>query len=252
MMKLFFLFFLFVPFLCFNQLNQIDAKGKKQGVWQKTYPESKNLIYKGQFIDDQEVGIFTYYYKSGKLKSVIEHIPNSNQRSFVTFYFEDGAVLSEGMYKNQLKDSVWYNYTSFGALSSKENYKLNKLNGEKIIYYIEGQLENNILSPLSVSNYSHDYIDGLYSEFFTLGEPKIRGYFKNGIKDGEWLFFHLDGYINKKIIFRNKLNQTWIYNFDKDGVKLSEMFFENQVLLKDKELELFLKKCADNGINPSE
>ncbi|NBU90408.1 MAG: hypothetical protein EBS12_03025, partial [Flavobacteriia bacterium] len=152
MKKLLYILVLFLPFLSFAQLNQKDANGKKQGVWQKKYPGSNTFIYKGQFKDDKAIGEFTYYYESGKIKSVIKHFPNSNL-SFAVFYSENEAVLSEGFYKNQLKDSTWLNFTSSGAISSKESFLQNQLNGEKIIYYIEGQIENGVLIPLSISNY---------------------------------------------------------------------------------------------------
>jgi antitoxin component YwqK of YwqJK toxin-antitoxin module len=252
MNKLLYILLLSLPFLSVSQVNQKDAKGRKQGVWQKQYPKSSTFIYKGQFIDDQAVGSFYYYYQSGKIKSVIEHLPNSNQRSFVVFYFEDGSVLSEGMYKNQLKDSVWFNYNSSGALSSKENYKQNRLNGEKIIYYTEGQIENKTLIPLSIANYFKDEINGIYSEFFTTGKPKIRGSYVNGFRDGEWFIYHPNGQIEKKVSYRKDLEHAWAYTYDKNGVKLSEVFYQNGNILRGKELDVFLKKCSDNGINPGD
>ncbi len=247
MMKLFFLFVLFVPFLCFNQLNQTDAKGKKQGAWQKKYPDGKNVLYKGQFVDDQAVGVFTYYYQSGKIQSLIEHIPNSNQRAYVTVYFEDGAVLSKGMFKNQLKDSIWTNYTSYGALSSSENYKLNKLNGEKIILYTSGQLENNKYIPFSITNYVDDLENGLYSEFFSTGKLKTKGSYNKGLKEGEWIVYHPNGQLEKKVNYVNGLENSWVYVYDKNGVKLYEAFYQNGTILRGKELELFLKKSSNKG-----
>lgn len=242
MNKLLYTLLLFLPFLSVSQLNQTDAKGKKQGSWQKTYPESTSLIYKGQFIDDQAVGTFTYYYQSGNIKSVIKHIPNSNQRSFVTLFFENGGILSEGMYKNQLKDSVWFNYTSFGALSSKENFKLNKLNGEKIIYYTEGQIENNILITLSLTNYLNDEVNGIYSEFFSSGKLKTKGAYNKGLKERDWFVYHPNGQLEKKVSYVNGLENYWVYTFDKNGAKLHEVFYKNGIILRGKELELFLKK----------
>ena len=93
MNKLLYILLLFLPFLSVSQVNQKDAKGQKQGVWNKKYPGSNTFIYKGQFKDDKAIGEFTYYYESGKIKSIIKHIPNSNL-SFATFYFENNAILS--------------------------------------------------------------------------------------------------------------------------------------------------------------
>jgi antitoxin component YwqK of YwqJK toxin-antitoxin module len=251
MKKLLYILVLFLPFLSFAQLNQKDANGKKQGVWQKKYPGSNTFIYKGQFKDDKAIGEFTYYYESGKIKSVIKHFPNSNL-SFAVFYSENEAVLSEGFYKNQLKDSTWLNFTSSGALSSKDCFLQNQLHGEKIIYYIEGQIENGVLIPLSISNYNKDLQDGLYTEFFSTGKIKKKGIFQNGLKDGEWLEYHPNGQIAQKAKFKKDNLHTWVYSYDKNGLKISEVFFQNGTRLIGKELDLFFENCTKNGIDPND
>ena len=64
-------YLLLLPGLMFGQINQKDAKGKKQGVWSKTYPKSKVVEYTGQFKDDKPIGTFVYYYPSSKKKAEI-------------------------------------------------------------------------------------------------------------------------------------------------------------------------------------
>ncbi|MGJ8661293.1 MAG: hypothetical protein ACSHXL_04590, partial [Bacteroidota bacterium] len=51
----------------FSQLNVTDKQGRKQGNWQKAYPKSSALEYKGTFKDNKPVGVFTYYYPSNKV-----------------------------------------------------------------------------------------------------------------------------------------------------------------------------------------
>jgi len=251
MKKLLYILVLFLPFLSFAQLNQKDANGKKQGVWQKKYPGSNTFIYKGQFKDDKAIGEFTYYYESGKIKSVIKHFPNSNL-SFAVFYSENEAVLSEGFYKNQLKDSTWLNFTSSGAISSKESFLQNQLHGEKIIYYIEGQIEDGVLIPLSISNYKKDILNGRYTEFFSTGKIKKKGAFINGLKNGEWLEYHPNGQLAQKVNYKKDNLHAWVYSYDKNGIKISEVFFQNGTRLKGKELDLFFENCTKNGIDPND
>ena len=251
MNKLLCILLLFLPFLCVSQVNQKDAKGQKQGVWNKKYPGSNTFIYKGQFKDDKAIGEFIYYYESGNIKSVVKHLLNSNL-SFAVFYFENEAVLTEGFYKNQLKDSVWSNFTPSGALSSKESFLQNQLNGETIIYYTEGQIDNNVLIPLSISNYKKDTLNGLYTEFFSTGKIKKKGVFQNGLKNGEWLEYHPNGQIAQKVKFKNDKVHAWVYSYDKNGLKISEVFFQNGTRLKGKELDLFFENCTKNGIDPND
>ena len=91
MNKLLYILLLFLPFLSVSQVNQKDAKGQKQGVWNKKYPGSNSLIYKGQFKDDKPTGTFTYYYVSSKIKAVITYSGNS-ERAFAEYYHENGQI----------------------------------------------------------------------------------------------------------------------------------------------------------------
>ena len=44
------------------QINQTDAQGRKQGQWQKNYPGTAVLQYKGTFLNDKPVGKFIYNF----------------------------------------------------------------------------------------------------------------------------------------------------------------------------------------------
>ena len=94
--------------------------------WQKSYPKSTAFEYKGQFKDDKPVGTFTYYYPSTKVKAVIKHDEKTG-RSAALMYHESGVLFARGIYKNQLKDSVWDYFGPSGRLSKKETYLKDQL-----------------------------------------------------------------------------------------------------------------------------
>ena len=120
------------------QVNQVDAKGLKQGLWYKDFPGTKIHMYEGVFKDDKPVGVFKYRYESGSIKAIVDNKPNS-KLSMVKMYFENEALMSEGCYWDQKKDSIWVNYNERGELVSAESYVDDKLNGKKIIYYLNDQ-----------------------------------------------------------------------------------------------------------------
>ena len=99
------LFVVFSMSICFGQINQVDAKGKKQGPWEKTYPDSKVYMYKGQFKNDRPVDKFVYFYPSSKVKAVINHDVTTG-RSEAYYYHENQALMSFGIYRNLKKDSI--------------------------------------------------------------------------------------------------------------------------------------------------
>ena len=88
----------------FAQLNQTDAKGRKQGPWQKTYPGTSVLQYKGTFLNDKPVGTFVYNFESGVKQAELVHGLPGGSTSALLFY-ENGQLLADGFYKAEKKDS---------------------------------------------------------------------------------------------------------------------------------------------------
>ena len=113
------LFLFFIPFLSFSQsINEVDAAGKKQGVWQKTY-ESGKLRYKGQFKNDIPNGLFYYYYPSGELQAEKEFFHNGASAAAHIFY-KNGKLKAAGLFVNELKDSTWNYFNSDSVLVMSE------------------------------------------------------------------------------------------------------------------------------------
>lgn len=242
-----FLILFFLPLLSFAQLNLVDKNGKKQGAWKKMYPDGKTIQYEGQFKDDKPVGKFIYYSPSGKLNAEILHL--SIEKSKAVFYHDNGQIMSEGMFRNKLKDSLWYNYSKLGELSSIEPYKFNKLNGIKIIFYLEGQQDNKP-KILRKESYKDSLLNGPYESFFTDGKLKQKGTYSVGVPSGTWEDYSVKGKVIKRYTYKNGVLHGWVYQFDDKGVEINKRFFKNGLLLKEKELEIFLKECEQKGIDP--
>jgi len=240
-----------VNFSLIAQLNQTDSKGRKQGVWQKTYPKSEVLQYKGQFRDNKPVGTFEYFYPGGELKATIEH-HSDGRHARANYYFENKMLMTEGFYLDQKKDSTWVNYNEEGLVLGVESFKMDKLNGKKVIYYLEGQVETEKLNPLSVANYLNDTLHGEYREYFSTGKLKQIGKYENGKIVGEWKEYYPNGSIFKVSKFKNDRLHGWVTSFSKDGEEIGKILYQNGEKLSGKELESFLKLCEKNSIDPNQ
>jgi len=249
-MKIIFLV-IFLPLLTFAQINQKDAKGLKQGVWQKTYPNSNVLIYKGQFKNDVPIGEFYYYYPTGEVRAIIEHIPNS-KRSYGFYYHKNKELMSEGPFWDQKKDSVWVNYNAQGLVIGTEEYKEDKLNGKRVLFYLRSQEEAGKMDVLSISNYQDSLLHGEFKEFFSNGKTKKVGSYFKGLETGEWLEYDMNGKLIGKLRYKNGLPNGWAYAFNPKGEKISETFYQMGVVLKGKELQDFLDYCKKKGIDPNQ
>lgn len=197
--------------------NETDKKGRKQGAWSKTYANG-NLMYEGQFKDDQPTGTFKRYFESGKLKLVQTYTKGEN--STVEIYEEDGKTISmSGSYIGKVKDGEWKFYKE-GKISVIELYKKGVRNGASKIYAENGAVIEEI-------PYTNDKIDGikkayledgkLYSEveykkgvedgFYKLYEgnekPTITGQHVNGKRDGEWKVYNDKGELDEVLTYKN-------------------------------------------------
>lgn len=250
-MKYISIFFILFLGISYAQVNQVDAKGLKQGLWYKNFPGTKIHMYEGTFKDDKPVGIFKYHYESGSVKAIVDNKPNS-KLSMVKMYFENEALMSEGCYWDQKKDSVWINYNERGELVSAESYIDDKLNGKKIIYYLNDQIEAGKMNVLSMTNYVNDIKDGAYKEFYPTGKVKMTGNYISGERFGEWVEYYNTGQVMTRVRYKRDLLHGWAYYYDKNGTQLSKTMWRDGFKLEGKDLDAFLKRCEDKNLDPNQ
>ncbi|MBI2259250.1 MAG: toxin-antitoxin system YwqK family antitoxin [Flavobacteriia bacterium] len=244
--------FILVTFIfCAQPINQLDEKGKKQGVWKVNYPKSKAFIYVGEFKDDVPIGTFTYYYPSTKTKAQIVH-DKKGVRSVAVFYHENGAIMSKGIYKNQKKDSIWLNYGPSGRISFKENYINGKLHGQKIIYYVPEDPNDNSKNIARIENYQNDALHGEVKEFFDFGVVKLTGKYVNGKKEGKFITNHINGKPMSIELYKNGVKHGFSIGYDENGKELGRRYYKNGKELIEKELDSWLNYCKQNGISPND
>ena len=242
---------IFFSGLLFGQINQKDAKGRKQGVWSKTYPRSKAIEYTGQFKDDKPVGIFNYYYLSSKKKAIIVHEEGTG-RSVATFYHETGGVMSKGIYRNLKKDSVWLNYTPSGRLSSSETYKNDLLDGKLILYYLPEDISDKSLIVSSTCMYIKGLREGECLEYFINGVLKSKGNFKANKKNGIWESYHTNGQKMNVIRYKDGVQHGWASTHNTAGKETVRHYYYYGRLLEGKELTEKMEQFKALGIDPNQ
>ena len=249
MNNFFLILFLFTTSTLFGQ-NITDTKGLKQGVWQKTDPNTKALIYKGQFKDNKPVGTFTYYYPNKKIQAIIIHTPNS-PRSTATFYHETGTVLSKGIYQNMKKDSIWLSYTPSGTLTMSESFKDDKFDGPRIVYYPPALSDKKVLVMASYINYSKGLINGLKIEYFETGVTKSKANYINNKKTGVCEVYYPSGKVMNQERYKDGVLHGWSFVKEENGVEINRQYYFHGELMEGKKLEAILKQYKDKGINPN-
>ncbi|MCR9173131.1 MAG: hypothetical protein NXI10_11590 [bacterium] len=244
------LFVLLLTSIAFGQVNQVDSKGRKQGKWEKTYEGSIIYQYRGQFKDDKPVGEFTYYYESGKVKAIIKHNEVETGRSVAFFYHENKKLMSAGIYRNMKKDSVWVNFTPAGKLSTKEEFKNDKLNGTTYVYFVSEDIKSPQPVVATKKTYKDGQLHGEYVEYFINGKTKLRGSYVNNRQDGAWEEFHLNGKRAITYRYHNGAKHGYQIAYDESGKRLAEVFYYNGHRLEGERLEKLLEDLESKGINP--
>lgn len=214
-----------ILFLAFNwvsaksygqtELNQVDAMGRKQGMWQKNYPDGK-IRYRGEFKNDIPVGEFRYYHPNGKTRAILWH-RGDGIHSEVELYDVNGRLSARGFYTKETKDSVWQYFNPItGKISAREcyhqgvphgewkvyfmkdtmvseqwNYSHGKKEGEWKMYYPDGSLKLK-------TSYRNNLLEGEYKIFYPKGEIKTEGIYKKGERNGEWKYYTMDGKLKRK------------------------------------------------------
>ncbi len=251
MKQFFFLQLIMLPFLAHLQINQVDAKGRKQGVWEKKFPNSQVYQYKGQFKDDKPVGTFIYYHENNKVSAILKHQPNSN-RTDAVYYHDNGKVMSIGHFIAQKKDSVWKNYGPSERITSIETFKNGELHGPRIVYYVPQDINSKVVKVAIESNYVNGKLDGKYTEYFDIGGVKKMGEYKLNKKIGEWVTNNPNGTKLMLDRYKDGVPHGWQVAYNSKGVEVGKKYYYYGKNLVGKELETKLKYLKEHGINPNE
>jgi len=94
-----------------------------QGPFESYFPDGAPKV-KGQYLDGQMDGIWTYYYDEpkGQVKEMVTFKGNSENGPF-TEYFPNGQKAAEGTYKDEFEDGELKVYDSTGKLTTIITYE---------------------------------------------------------------------------------------------------------------------------------
>jgi antitoxin component YwqK of YwqJK toxin-antitoxin module len=134
----------------------------------------------------------TLYYPNGKVLSE-GYMKNGKPEGYWKTYFTTGILKSEGNRSNFLLDSVWIFYNSVGDTTQKINYLYGKKNG-----------------------YSYEYnTDRTQPDF--VGKILSKELFVNDIKEGKSFYYYKEGKLNIEVVYRNNKKDGISIEYEKDG-----------------------------------
>lgn len=158
-----------------EQNGTYDKKGRPQGLWQWFY-ESGKIFRTEYFKNGMRDGEVVDYNEDGSVLSKTVFLDNVRQGNF---YFKNTVYFEIGKFTNDLEDSIW---VSFYTKTQTKRFEGRYINGEP---------------------------EGTHRYFYDNGKPAILAIYKNGLKDGTWLFYNKEGELYLTIQYKNDEEISW-------------------------------------------
>jgi uncharacterized protein len=207
---------------------------KGEVVETKRYNQSGKLLSKG-IIDTKGLmqGEWTYYYLSGKVKSVGNYRNDRRQDEWVfyhenditeqkgnydkrgketgkwTWYYDNGNVLREEDFEDGLENGIAVEYARNGDIVSKGTY----LNGIR-----EGDWYFNVGDEIQEGVYKAGEKDGIWKHYFPDKKLRFEGRYVDGAEQGLHRYYYPDGKLKMEGEFSmGKRHNEWKF-YDEDGI----------------------------------
>lgn len=153
----------------------------------------------------EEVGRYLYEYYLDE---------NKNKQGVLKKFNSDKILCEELEYKDDMLDGVCYYYED-GKLISKLTYKKNRLDGESLSYYLNGEIKSESFFIdgkqegecknyscegvlLSVTNYKNSKLHGEKRKYYENGQLEMVGYYENNSMVGVWKWYDIHGELIKE------------------------------------------------------
>jgi antitoxin component YwqK of YwqJK toxin-antitoxin module len=223
--------------------NKLDAKGRKEGPWTETYPNSKVVKYKGEFKAGEPIGKFVFYYDNGAPSMVSEYKPN--KVVYTTAYHLNGVAMAQGKYLNQQKDSIWWYFNDVKEVVRREEYVNGKLHGTVTKYFTNMQgAKPQILEEV---NYVNGLAQGTWKRYYRDGKVQVEGNYKDGKEQGKETWYYPSGKVEIIGFYKEGKKNGWWRIYETNGTTEREKkYFLNNVELEGEQLEKHLEFKSKN------
>lgn len=180
---------------------------------------------KGHLVDQKTVGKFYRYYRNGLLEKVIPVGSNDKVEGDFEKYFDNGQLKEIITFANsKIIDGERIQYYRNGAISTKENFKNEKLDGEWTEYFKSGQIRQ-------YGKYKAGKLEGPWKKYHPNGKIALESNYVNGELHGVYKEYYDSGVLESEANYVNGDNSGKTIHYDTDGKKYAE-YVENRGKIK--------------------
>lgn len=184
----------------------------------------------------------SYYYNGNRNTEGFYH--NDSLSGEWRGYYNNGSIRFTGQYKNNEKIGTWNHYDSHNTLILKERF-IDSLGITNVTntYDYAGRLQKVVYGDktkvLGITNYNEnsDVIDQYFDkdgdfdfqEYYIDGSLRIKGKYKDGQLNGNYISYHNNGNIESEATYDNgSLTGPYKYYYER-GSKMSEVNYTNGI-----------------------
>ena len=177
---------------------------EKNNEWKYFY-ENGSIQQKGNYVKNKPHGTWEWWYESGQ-KRRMEDYENGKEKGFVYEYDTTGKVIVKGEYYYGLREGVWmYEINDY---MEKGSYIGGMKTGKWKKTYIATKKDK------FKGEYLNDIPIGKHVYYYSNGQIKKEGKYKDGEKEGEWTHYNELGDIVITYLYKEGTE------FKRDGVKI--------------------------------
>jgi len=176
-------------------VNVTDVLKQKQGIWYYFFDSLHTQVScKGMYVDNNREGVWTEYYRNGKVKSEITY-QNNKKFGYMKSFYENGNIAEEGSWDGAHWIGVYKYYYTTGKIAYEWYYgQGGNREGMQNYYYENGTV-------MRSGNWVNGCADGIVAEYYDSGHLRSESQWKMGRVDGIMKEYYDSGNLKAKRVY---------------------------------------------------
>ncbi|MES2565752.1 MAG: hypothetical protein V4565_02730 [Bacteroidota bacterium] len=201
----------------------VDSMRNKIGIWTE-YHNSGEFRAKGLYANGKRVGDWIFYYPNKQIEQRGKYDKKGRAQGDWKWFYENGALMREELYLDNLRDGLMTEYTEDGKIITK---------GEFVEDMQEGLWVYETPEYREVGKYVNDKPDSLWKSYYMPKEKlRFEGRFLNGDEDGQHTWYYENGRKMTQGSFTGGVKQNDWKFYDEAGFNYLTIYYENDIEVK--------------------
>lgn len=209
----------------------MDKRGKRQGEWTYFYKSGK-VKSVGSYKNGRRIGDWTFYHENGKNEQIGKYDKRGKPEGLWMWYHDNGNVLREEEFDRGIENGRLIEYSRDGTIVSKGTY-VDGLKEDAWYYDVGDEIQE--------GSYKADLKDGVWKHYYPDKTLKMQGSYVDGVEQGKFKYYYPDGKIKMEGEYAiGEKHKEWKF-YNEDGILRTSITYQ-----LGEEIKIDGKKLTDN------